>query len=113
LARVVLTVFVVGLAVPVLAAGHGPAEDDTFCAPFLPSAGHPTLQFEQVLPPVTGEHCAICHWLRAVSGAAPDASSPTQALLDAVSSIAPMPELAGGRTILAERPSRAPPVLVR
>ena len=110
-AWVVLAAFVSSLAVPVLGTGHAQLEDDASCDPYVLGGGHPTEQFEVVLPPLADDHCAICHWLRAVGGAAPRAASGPHARFDAATPGSLRPVLAGGRAVISEQPSRAPPVL--
>jgi hypothetical protein len=107
----VLAAFVSSLAVPVLGTGHAQAEDTGFCDPFLLAGGHPTDQFEKVLPPGADDHCAICHWLQAVRGVELRTAADAQAPVDAIRVGASIPVLTGGRTLVAERSSRAPPAL--
>ena len=63
-----------GFVLPLLTPAHSIWETDRDCGPVLTSEDHQTTHFEGVLPPVTAEHCALCHWLRSVGGAAPRAA---------------------------------------
>ena len=72
---------------------------------------HPVEQFEAVHPPVGGEHCVLCHWLRAISGLSAGVSyfSTTALLPLAVKTPAPAPQV--DSPPLLGRSSRAPPRL--
>lgn len=54
-------------------------------------------------------HCAICHWLRAISGASAQAAASTPAGRGAASVHAVRPESRQGRSEVPAIPSRAPP----
>jgi len=83
IARALIATFLAGLTAPALSASHGATGDDASCGPGL-VAGHPRQQFEPVLPPVVDDHCALCHWLRAVGGAAPAGAQVQDVALDPV-----------------------------
>lgn len=76
--RRIATVFVLvtmmgGVAMPLFGDLH--ADSDLICADDLIGATshHQTTQIESVRPLVAGDHCAVCHLQRAMSGAADDA----------------------------------------
>lgn len=108
-AWVALSAFVASLALPFLAAEHFTFDDDAACGVDTLSTGHAKTQFEVPQPAPPLGHCALCHWLRAVSGARPGHEVHVNARLDAVSTrIAPV--LQGhGTCVQTARASRAPP----
>lgn len=68
-ALVAMATFVAGLCLP-LFSGHFLVDDDTACDTdvLIPITSQPnTIQASQPEAPL--EHCAICHWQRAISGA--------------------------------------------
>jgi hypothetical protein len=69
----VLVTMIGGVATPLFGDLH--AEGDRICAddPVGATPHHQTTQIESVRPPVAGDHCAVCHLQRAMSGAADDA----------------------------------------
>jgi hypothetical protein len=68
-----VVVMMAGLLVPSLARTHPLWETDRDCGPVIASDAHALIRFEPVVPPAAAEHCAFCHWLRAVGGASPSA----------------------------------------
>lgn len=62
-------VLTASLALPVSAFWHLTPDDDAACAS-LTLTQHPFAQFEVVQTPFGAEHCALCHWSRALGGAA-------------------------------------------
>jgi hypothetical protein len=72
---------------------------------------HPVEQFEAVHPPVRGDHCALCHWLRAISGLSPGTAAPSGAWLEPVAVKAPAPAPQVESPAVLGRSSRAPPDL--
>jgi hypothetical protein len=110
-AWVALGAFVASFALPFLAARHFTFDDDAACGVETLSTGHANTQFEAPQPAVPLGHCALCHWLRAVSGARPGPEVHVTARLDAVTTrIAPV--LQGhGACVQTARASRAPPSL--
>jgi hypothetical protein len=65
-----LGAFAGSLLLPSISAGHSATDGDDAGDPAL-AARHVTEQVEPVRSPVTGDHCPLCHWLRAVGGARP------------------------------------------
>jgi hypothetical protein len=108
-AWVALGAFVASLALPFLAARHLTFDDDAACGADTLSTGHARTQFEAPQPATPLGHCALCHWLRAVSGARPGPEVHVNAHLDAVTArIAPV--LQGhSACVQIARASRAPP----
>jgi hypothetical protein len=65
----VLLVWLAGLALPVLGAGHTLGFDDPACERPLWSNGHPVTALEKDTRATGDGHCGICHLQRAVRGA--------------------------------------------
>jgi hypothetical protein len=70
---------------------------------------HQTVQIEPILPPVHGEHCAVCHLQRAMGSAADDAKRYVLATVP-VTRVARVVARATRDAARHEMPSRAPPV---
>jgi len=108
---ITLAAFLGTFAVPVATLGHFTADDDAACGQISPVAGHLTTQFEspQAAPPL--EHCALCHWLRAVGGASPSVPR-VVAVVATLNRVAPpAAERAAESPVVSQRSSRAPPSL--
>jgi hypothetical protein len=110
-AHLTLTVFIVGLALPLASRSHLRWDDDLDCGSGILAVGHERAQIDvpQAAPSTAQEHCALCHWLRAVATAAP---VPVAAAIPGF--VAGTPELAAADasapgTPVAIRSSRAPP----
>jgi hypothetical protein len=108
IARGLLATFLVGLTAPALSARHGATGDDASCGPGLVN-GHPVEQFEPVLPPVVDDHCALCHWLRAVGGASPAGAQVQDVGLDPLGACGAGHLRATRRLANVGCPPRAPP----
>jgi hypothetical protein len=63
-AAAVLTTFVASLVLSGFSSSHAWGDADLAGSEFGLLGGHARTQIEPVLPPVAGEHCALCHWLR-------------------------------------------------
>ena len=73
-AAIVLLTMAGGVVMPLFGDLH--AETNDPCAENTWGGGtphHQTTQIESVRPPVSGDHCAVCHLQRAMSGADDDA----------------------------------------
>lgn len=107
-AWLVVLALLLAQGLPVLSARHVLADADVDCSPALAS-GHSSSQFEPVLPPVADEHCAVCHWLRAINGArlAPRLVAFRANEISAALSLLKSPVYVLHLT--ADRPARAPP----
>jgi hypothetical protein len=108
-AWVALGAFAGSLVLPAAAARHEAIDlDDPACGP-VAAAGHASEQVEPVWPPISGDHCAVCHWLRAMGSAQPLRIDPLNRPLAPAD---PTPfEGGGGPSASAVLPqqSRAPP----
>lgn len=107
-----MLIVMISFLAPTFAPAHSLWELDRDCGPVTVTADHQVRHFEAVRPPVADEHCALCHWLRSIGGAAPTAA------LVVVPGLIARPADGGAadpRPLLdpsSGEPSRAPPVLV-
>ncbi|HEX5217050.1 MAG TPA: hypothetical protein VFV98_16420 [Vicinamibacterales bacterium] len=102
-----MAVLVAAQGLPALSSRHLFADADAG-GPVL-AIGHTAAQFEAVRTPVADEHCAICHWMRAVNGAAPGSPLATSIATD-LEAVATVGRPTGyALDLAAEQPSRAPP----
>jgi hypothetical protein len=108
-AWIALCAFLGGLALPIVTARHEAFEDDAACVTSLRSGGAATARVGATSTTARPAHCAICHWLRAVSGATTTGTQLTSvwlepgALASALTGASPHFDLA------SDRPARAPP----
>lgn len=110
-ALLALTAFVGSLSLPLVNFGHLTLDDDRACGSIVLALGHPWAQLESPAQSLPADHCALCHWLRAVGGSRTSTVVTTLTWLEP-GEPAPVPELARRPALLViERPSRAPPVL--
>jgi hypothetical protein len=112
-AWIALFAFLGGLALPLASARHETFEDDAACATSLRVSGADGLARVGVTSAIARPaHCAVCHWLRAVSGATTTGAAPTSvwlepgALASAPSGTSPLFDLQ------SNRPARAPPASI-
>jgi len=110
-AWVTLAAFLGTLAIPVATLGHFTPDDDAACGPVIGAPGHASTQVEVPRPAPVPQHCALCHWLRAVGGAAPSVPRVAMSLPTPARVQAPATEHRATDPTLNERPSRAPPSL--
>jgi len=107
-----LGAFVGTLALPVIAARHLTFDDDTACGIDELTVVRLTTGFEPFQPAPPPGHCALCHWLRAVSGAHPGVARLVATWFEPVS-FRPAPVRQGHDVVaVTDRPSRAPPLSV-
>ena len=108
-ALLALTALGGSLSLPLVNFSHLTLDDDRACGSVVLALGHPWAQFESPRPSLPDDHCALCHWLRAVGGARTSGVVTTQTWLEP-SAPAPVPALAWRPALLViDRPSRAPP----
>jgi hypothetical protein len=110
-APVTLVVFLASLILPLVPGAHGVWDDDMDGGVGLSPDAYAVAVVQPLPPPTPAEHCALCHWLSALAGAAP------------AQTVSPVPGLEGRQQLYsfsAERPvqpellggsSRAPPPL--
>ncbi len=108
--RFALGVFLASVVVPVTPASHLIRDADIECGGPGLQVGRAYQQFEPVGGPAGPEHCPACHLMRALGGA-----DPTQVASAVPGPSAPELHLLPldsrhDRTVVRERPSRAPPV---
>jgi hypothetical protein len=107
--RLAVLAVVWSLLMPFVMSGHPITETDADCGPVSLGA-HATTEFETDLPTDAGEHCAICHRLRAMSGIAPGVSGAFAPALPEVGPGLIHDPRVPGTNHLGLRPTRAPPV---
>jgi hypothetical protein len=101
--------FLMGFALPFLAARHLTFDDDAACGNDELVVVRLHTQFETPKPVQPPGHCPLCHWLRAVSGAHPDHAPLVATWLEPVA-VCPAPVYrAQDVASVTHRPSRAPP----
>ena len=105
--------FLSTLSAPVLTAGHGAESETAVCLESALGSAHPVEQFEGVRPPVDADHCPLCHWMRAVSGAAPSPTVSAQVALDSVADAVGTSARVSLVHLSNHQSSRAPPVSSR
>jgi hypothetical protein len=104
-----LSAFLGAFALPLSSASHLPWGDDADCGPSVALAANRPAQLDTPTTPAPHDHCALCHLLREISGAAPvpAVSVPPR------SGSAQVAVLGASRpyhlVTAVERPSRAPP----
>jgi hypothetical protein len=106
-----LAAFVAGVLLPASFAVHEPDDVDAAWGAAGLVAGHPVTQVEPVLPPVDEEHCAICHWMRALTHSvtgAPAAGPEIAVVL--LAATPPLPSVQFD--VSPPSPARAPPARV-
>jgi len=110
-AWIAVTAFALGFALPLANSSHPIWDDDACAAADVVGPTHPHQQFEGVHQPTPAGHCALCHWLRAVSSAAPGTTAVNAAGLEPADAgrgrLAPW----HGRLVVVEGASRAPPAI--
>jgi hypothetical protein len=104
-----LSAFLGAFALPLSSASHLPWGDDADCGPSVALAANRPAQIDGPTAPAAHDHCALCHLLREISGAAPvpAVSAPPRtgtARLAVLGTFRPYHLVA-----TVERPSRAPP----
>ncbi len=92
-----------------LSAGHLEGQDDTLCIVPDSRSGPATLKSkaESKAP----AHCAVCHWVRAVSGAASFGPAPTGPFVTAERLDAAISTSRPRETVFSQSSPRAPPVV--
>ena len=104
-----LTVFLASLCLPFLTASHFAWDDDPACGSDVLAPAHATTQFEPVIPGPVAQHCAICHWLRALGSASPAGSPSARPFIEARREAPARDFVAPERLVAGDRWSRGPP----
>ena len=107
-AWVAVTAFLGAFLLPLVSVHVG---DPDVADPISLAPGHSVDQFEAAHPPGRGDHCPLCHWLRAVSGLSPGTVASSSAWLEpvALKTTAPAPQVESPAVFGGT--SRAPPTL--
>lgn len=108
--RVAVLAVLCGLLAPLAMSGHPTVELDADCGPVVFGA-HRATEIESDLQTSTPEHCAYCHWLRAVSGVASSSVGPLVPPTLKTLARRAANDRVDGATPLGLHPSRAPPAL--
>lgn len=108
-AQVALAVFLGVLTLPVLSPSHLRADDDIDCGSADLVLRNPTPQLGLPTPPATRQHCALCHWQRAVRSATTPAPA-TVMHAEGWSDASPLESLHPvAASTFDRKPARAPP----
>ena len=111
-ALVTLVAFVASLGLPVFSLSHYALDDDTACGSIQLTTTQSGAQLEQKRPSLPLQHCAICHWLRAVGGSQTTGVTIVHAWLEPSPAAPLAAETWRPATTDTDRPSRAPPALI-
>jgi hypothetical protein len=111
-ALVTLVAFVASLGLPVFSLSHYALDDDTACGSIQLTPTQSSVQLDQKRPSLPLQHCAICHWLRAVGGSQTTDVTVVQAWLEPAPAAPVAAEAWRPATTDTARPSRAPPALI-
>jgi hypothetical protein len=106
---VTLVTFSSVFALPFTAGSHLLIDDDPGCGDEALVSLHPFTQFESVSPPLVPEHCALCHWLRTLSGAQVSAVVSVALPVDLHAAVSLL-KSSRARSHVAGRSSRGPPL---
>jgi len=109
--RLTLAAFFGTFTLPVLAGVHLSWNDDPACADEL-GPRHDGAEFASQHTPIQAGHCTVCHWMRAVSGAAPRQAVTHNAHFTPRASHVPVVHSPYAHSVSLEQPSRAPPSVV-
>jgi hypothetical protein len=108
-ALLALSTFVGSLSLPLVSFGHLTLDDDRACGSVVLDAGQPWAQFEPIRPSLPADHCALCHWLRAVGGSRTSNVVTAHTGLEPTAAVPVLALVWRPALLVTERPSRAPP----
>jgi hypothetical protein len=108
-AFVALGAFAGTLLVPLVSARHLFQIDDPACARIDWSTGSPAGTIDEAGPASPADHCALCHWMRAVGGSQTDVTVEIAAWLQPAGVLPALVPCGLASPVCAERPARAPP----
>jgi hypothetical protein len=105
-----LVAFLVTFVTPLIAGVHLLPSDDEACGPSALGPRHPASQFETARDAAApAAHCETCHWIRALTGAAPARTALAEPPLAACGLGGGAPAWWDGTAVLSGQPPRAPP----
>jgi hypothetical protein len=110
-ALLALCVFSGSLSLPLLSFGHFTFDDDAACGSVSLTRPHPGVQFETARRPLPPDHCALCHWLRAVGGARTSVPTTVHAWLEPAPTGTVASPTWRSVAVAVHLPPRAPPVV--
>jgi hypothetical protein len=109
-ARLVLVAWICGVVLPAIGPLHPTGVVDVACGDILLAISHPVTQLETVRLAPVGDHCAVCHLVRAARGAFLF-SFGTHGRIERSASVRPARTSRVRAASLLAVPSRAPPVV--
>jgi hypothetical protein len=107
-ASLALVAFVATLIAPALPSEH---TTDVEATAGERGFAHPRTQVEQIHPPVAGEHCALCHWMRTLGHTVPVALA-TPVAPSITRTFSPVVRFGLIGFDSSDQPARAPPASV-
>jgi hypothetical protein len=95
-----------------LAAAHQRDSDDVLCGGAELGPHHETQAITRAVDPAaaSANHCAICHWMRTIAGAASFGPAAMLPHLTDARSVASAPQFTHREPIFSQGPPRAPPL---
>jgi hypothetical protein len=111
-ALLALAAFVGTFSLPLISVGHLAFDDDRACGSIELAGYGADARFAPAQAPIPQNHCALCHWLRAVGGASTSDVSVTRVWLERGDIAAPVVLTQPVRPALTHGPSRAPPTVL-
>src|SRR5262245_48824379 len=112
-ALLALAVFSISLALPLLSFGHLTFDDDRACevVSLTVQTPKPGVQIEPLRPTLPPDHCALCHWLRAVGGSRTTSVTTIEAWLEPSPTVLIPSPTWHSVSVVPHVPSRAPPTI--
>ncbi len=104
-------VSVCGVLLSLASPAHALRETDRDCGPVTAALDHARTAIEAATPVPIEPHCAFCHWMRALSGAAPSAGIAPVPGFTACVIATPPDDRSVVVTLVDLKPSRAPPAI--
>jgi hypothetical protein len=100
-----------GLLLSLASPAHALRETDPDCGPVTAALDHVRTTLDAATPVSAERHCAFCHWMRALSGAAPSAEIAPVPGFTAYAIAASRDDRSAVVALLDLKPSRAPPAI--
>jgi hypothetical protein len=113
-ALLALSVFSISLSLPLLSFGHFTFDDDRACESIslVSPVSKPGVQIEPLRQSLPPDHCALCHWLRAVGGSRTTAVTTIEAWLEPSPTVLVSSPTWHSVSVVPHVPSRAPPAVI-
>ncbi|HWB31483.1 MAG TPA: hypothetical protein VG736_13340 [Vicinamibacterales bacterium] len=100
-----------GLLLSLASPAHALRETDPDCGPVTAALDHARATLDATTPIPVEQHCAFCHWMRALSGAAPNAEIAPVPGFTACAIAVSRDDRSVDVALLDLKPSRAPPAI--